>query len=405
VRVVSPPRASLRGNEAGFVLPVALLVLVLLSMMSAAGLYTARADFRAAAATRHAAVALAAADAGSARTIALWSLAVPTLPVPGDSLILDWQTLPDGSMYRSVVMRAPVGAGDVAPARVMVRTVGRVAPPGYARRTVMVVVESSGSGSPFCCDASFKVTSRLRIDGPRRDDGIPDVDGSDRVPPGWPASKCTAPLQDIPGVVTSEARRVEARRTAEILGSPPILEDPTITPLDFDTYGGLTYAELTALADITFAGNQRFQNEIRPAVGGGACVTAATTNWGSPQAPAGPCGNYAPIVHVAGNLEIRGTGQSQGILVVDGDFRIRSTFEFHGIIIVRGRVQITGPGQIFGAVMARGGAGGNDRNEISNGGRLFYSSCAVQQAQARRPASAIGGSTSARQRSWFEVIG
>ena len=395
------PRARFQSNDrGGFVLPVALFVLVVLSMISATGLYVARADFRAAAASHQAAVALAAADAGASRTVAMWSIEMPVLPVPGATVVVDWQTLPDGSLYRSEVTRAPVAAGDAAPQRVLMRTVGMMAPPGNARRTVLTVVEVQ---RPFCCEASFKVTERLRITGPRRDDGIPDVDGTDRIPPGWPAARCPAPLADLPGVVTSDAGSVQERRTAQIDGAPPVVEDPSITPVDFDTYGGLTYADLTALAQISFAGNQRFRDQIGPVVSGGVCVTATTTNWGSPQAPTGPCGDYAPIIHVAGNLDIRGTGQGQGILLVDGDFRIRADFQFHGIVIVRGRLQITGPGELFGAAIVRGGRTGRARSEISNGGRVFYSSCAVERAQAGLPASATGGAV--QHLSWFEVIG
>lgn len=400
-----PSHTLAPGHDGGFVLPVALFVLVLLSMISATGIYVARADFRAAAATRQAAVALAAADAGASRTIALWSQLVPVLPAPGATVVLDWQTLPDGSLYRSEVTRAPVAAGDPAPQRVLVRTIGMVAPPGRARRTVMTVVEATGAGGPFCCAASVKVVTRLTIDGPRRDDGIPDVDGTDRIPAGWPASRCTAPLQDIPGVVTSDAGAIQQRRTAEILGAPPVVEDPSITPLDFDTFGGLTYAELTALADVSFVGNQRFRNEIGPVTSGGTCVTGAVTNWGSPLAPTGPCGNYAPIIHVAGNLSIRGTGQGQGILLVDGDLQIASSFDFFGVVIVQGRLRLDGPGRLIGAVMVRGGPRGTGRSTISNGGRVFYSSCAVEQAQAGLPAAATSGSAAARERSWFEVIG
>jgi len=387
------------------VLPVALFVLVVLSMISATGLYVARSDFRAAAATRQAAVALAAADAGASRTIALWGLTVPTLPPPGATVVVDWQALPDGSLYRSEISRAPVAAGDPAPQRVLVRTTGRVAPPGDARRTVMTVVEATGAGGPFCCEASFKVVTRLTIDGPRRDDGIPDVDGTDRIPAGWPASRCTAPLQDIPGVVTSDARAIQQRRTAEVLGAPPIVEDPSITPLEFDTFGGLTYAELTALADVAFAGNQRFRNQIGPVTAGATCVTGVPTNWGSPLTPTGPCGDYAPIIHVACNLQIRGAGQGQGILLVDGDLQISDSFDFFGVVIVQGRLRLDGPGRLIGATMVRGGPAGTDRSNISGGGRVFYSSCAVDLAQAGLPAAAASGSAAAWERSWFEVIG
>lgn len=393
-----------RSHQGGFVLPVALLALVLLPMVSVTGLWVARSDYRAAQATRQAAVALAAADAGAARTVATWSQMVPTLPGPGDSVIVDWQTLPDGSLYRSVVIRAPVGVGEAVAPRVTVRTTGRVAPPGDGRRTVVTLVELSG-GPGMCCSAAFKVQSSLRITGPRRDDGLPDVDGTDRTPPGWPASRCTLPASDLPGVTTSDATVVDLVRTGQIEGNPPILEDPSITPTDFTTFGGLTYQDLTALADVAFAGNQRLRNEVGPVVSGGQCVTGDPLNWGSPTAPTGPCGDHFPVIHVAGNLILQGTGEGQGILLVDGDLQIDGDFDFHGVVVVLGRVRLTGPGTIVGAALVRGGAGGTARSEISDGGRVLYSSCAAQKAMEALPPAATGGGTSARERSWFEVIG
>lgn len=393
-----------RSADGGFVLPVALLALVLLPMISATGLYVARSDFRAALATRQAAVALAAADAGAARTVATWAQAVPSLPAPGDSVVVDWQTLPDGSLYRSVVIRAPVGLGETASPRVLVRTTGRVAPPADARRTVATLVEVTG-GTAFCCSAALKVTSSLRVTGPARDDGIPDIDGTDRPPAGWPASRCTAPPSDLPGVTTSDASAVDLRRTAEIQGAPPVLEDPIIAPTDFTAFGGLTYADLTALADVSFAGNQRFRDEVGPVVSGGQCVTTAPLNWGSPNAPGGPCGDYFPIVHVAGNLVLQGSGQGQGILLVGGDLQISGDFDFAGVIVVLGRLRLTAPGRIVGATLVRGGAGGTAQSEVSGGGRILYSSCATEKALEALPASAGGGGTSARERSWFEVMG
>jgi type II secretory pathway pseudopilin PulG len=403
-RTPTPGTLACRGHEGGFVLPVALFVLVVLSMISATGLYVARSDFRAAQATRQAAVALAAADAGASRTVATWSLAVPSLPAPGDSLVVDWQTLPDGSLYRSVVVRAPVGGGETAAPRVLVHTTGRVAPPGDARRTVVTLVEITG-GPGLCCSSAFKVSARVRVTGPRTDDGLPDIDGTDLRPPGWPAADCTTPPQDLPGVLTSDASGVETRRTGDVAGSPPVLEDTAITPADFTTFGSVTYADLAALANSSFTGNQRFTNQVGPVVSGGLCVTGDPLNWGSPGTPNGPCGDYFPIIHVAGNLRLQGSGEGQGVLLVDGDLQIDDDFQFYGVVVVLGVLNLNGPGNIFGALLVRGNANGQGRSDIDGGGRVVYSSCATQKAMQGLPPAASGGGASAQQRSWFEVIG
>jgi hypothetical protein len=399
-----PLRAHLRAQrEGGFALPVALLVLVLLSMVSATGLYVARSDYRAAEATRHAAVALAAADAGASRTIATWAQLVPTLPAPGDSIVLGWQSLPDGSEYRSVVARAPVGAAESPAPRVLLRTTGKLRAPADARRTVVTVVEVTG-GAPLCCGSAVKASIAFDVRGPTPDDGLFEVDGRDRVPPGW-AAMCTAPLADVPGVVTSDSAQVDVLGTGSIAGTPPKLQDPTVDPLDFTSFGTTTYAALAAIANVRLIGNQNLNNVIGPVTLLGSCVTTSPLNWGSPLTPAGPCGSYFPLIHVSGNLTLRGAGQGQGILLVDGNFTITDTFRFYGVVIALGNLRINGAGTVYGGLLDRGGADGLGRGDVRNGGRILYSGCAVERALATLPPSMRGGTLTAREYSWFEPIG
>ncbi|MHB1192176.1 MAG: hypothetical protein ACYC6F_03940 [Longimicrobiales bacterium] len=405
LRGARPLAACMPGGEGGFVLPVALFVLVILAMVSVTGLYTSRNEYRAAEATRQAAVALAAADAGAQRTLALWAAAVPALPAAGDSLILDWQSLPDGSRYRSVVRRAPVAVGGTAANRVLVRTTAVVRPPGTARRTVVTVVEATASGA-LCCEAAFKVQSGLRVTGANKTVPNSGVSGVDAIPPAWTAATCPGARTDLPGVVTSDATAVSTRSGGTIAGTPPVLEDTTVADADFADLGPLTYAALAGQADVTFAGNTRLRDVVVPVVAGGACATAMTTNWGSPLTPAGPCGSWAPIVRVTGNLTLQGTGQGQGVLLVDGDLIIDGAFQYYGLVIVLGRLRMTAPGRIFGGILVRGGVGGGSQSEVSSGGRIEYSSCAVQRAQAGISGMTPGaGAPGATERSWFEVVG
>ena len=401
-RVAQPSAGRRRELEGGFALPVAMLVLVLLSMVSATGLYVARTDFRAAQATRHAAVALAAADAGASRTVATWPQLVPALPAPGDSIVLAWQSLPDGSLYRSVVVRAPIAVGGTPAPRVLLRTTATLAPPAEARRTVVSVVEVTG-GAPLCCTTAVKVTRQLDV-GPRSGAGF-DIDGADRTPPGWGAP-CTAPGPALPGVISSDTSEVDLNRTGTIGGSPPKLQDTTVDPPDFTTFGSTTYAGLVSAANANFTTSQTLRNRVGPVVSGtGQCVTTDPMNWGSPWTPAGPCGSYFPIIHVTGSLTLQGAGQGQGILLVDGDFTIQDNFEFYGVVIVLGQLRVRGPGVVYGGVLARGNADGLGRSEVRNGGRVLYSGCAVQRALAALPASMTGGALTAREYSWFEPVG
>lgn len=386
-------------------LPVALLILVLLAMISVTGLHTARNDFRAAEATRQAAVALAAADAGAARTLATWSQVVPSLPAPGDSVLLDWTALPDGSSYRSVVFRAGVAEGESAPPRVLVRTTARVRPPGTARRTVATVVEVA-TPARICCDAALKVRGGVRVTGERGAVPNSGLAGEDQAPPEWGPGTCAGPLADAPGALVPDAADVQVRSGGTVTGSPPVQEDASMTGADFTALGPVTYEQLASQADHRFTGNQRFRDQLGPVVAGGVCDTGVATNWGAPRDPAGTCGSYFPIVHVAGNLIIQGADEGQGLLLVDGDLTIQGPFRFHGVIVVLGRVRVSAPGQIFGGVLARGGAGGNSQTQISSGGRIMYSSCAVQRGMQRASASGVsGGGGGGARLDWFEVVG
>lgn len=382
-------------------LPVALVVLVLLSLISAAGLHSARSHFRSAEAAHQAAVALAAADAGSARTLATWSTAIPALPPPGDSLVLPWQSLPDGSLYRPVLVRPPVGVGDPASPMVLLRTTGRVAPPGTARRTVATWVTPAAGGAPsLCCQAAFKVQAALRVDGRDRNDLVPEIDGTDQSPGGWPLTRCSAPTADMPGIVTSDARQVRIQRNGDVVGTPPVLEDPAIGPTDFTDFGSMTYTDLVLQADLAFAGNQRFRNVIQPVVSGGVCDTSVTTNWGSPNDPEGACGAYAPVIHVSGNLSLEGTGIGQGLLLVDGNLTVTDDFQFFGVAVVMGTVTLAGDSRFTGSLVVRGNANGRGQSIVGDRAKLFYSSCAVRHAQSKFLSSAA-----AQGRFWFEVIG
>lgn len=393
-------RAS--SGEEGFVLPVVLLVMVLLTIIAVTALYSARSDFRAARDAREAAVALAAADAGAARTVALWSQVVPSLPAPGDSLDLGWETLPDDSRYRVVLYRAPVAPLDPPPSSVVMYTTGRVRPPGDARRSIAVVVEPGGGLGTVdvCCDAAVKVTDRLDVNGSLRNDPVPEVDGTDRAPPTWSAAVCPASPADVAGVTSSNARNVREGRNGDIEGAPPVEEDPSIVPGDFtDLGGGLTYGGLAAAAGSQLVGNQTLSPA--PSLSGGQCDETDPTNWGSPLLPDGPCGDYLPLIHVAGDLRLTGAGQGQGMLLVDGDLTIEQDASFHGVIIVLGTLDMSGAGAVHGGIMVRGNANGSGRSSVGGTAKIQYSSCAVTRAQE----AVSGGAGGATEREWFEVIG
>jgi hypothetical protein len=77
-----------------------------------------------------------------------------------------------------------------------------------------------------------------------------------------------------------------------------------------------TWEELVSYADhrVTSIGMQG------PVVQDGMCVTSDPDNWGDPLNPGQPCGSYFPIIHIDGDVNMRGASVGQGILLVDGDF-------------------------------------------------------------------------------------
>ncbi len=102
--IEKPPRRS----PAGFVLPAVVFALVVMSVISVVTLRTADNSTRSVRSFRESGLALIAADAGLRQTLGNWPSGVSGLH-PGDSLPLDWATLPDGGKYRAVIYQVDNG--------------------------------------------------------------------------------------------------------------------------------------------------------------------------------------------------------------------------------------------------------------------------------------------------------
>jgi len=165
----------------------------------------------------------------------------------------------------------------------------------------------------------------------------------------------------------------------------------------------VTYNQLAAMATITLAGTN-FANSIGPAVTNGLCDYSVLTNWGSPTNPAGPCGNYFPIIHITGpSVTINGQ-EGQGILLVDGSLSVQGGFQFYGITIVRGSVKTAGgggsPAHFWGALMAQDTVSFADTtNNFSGGATMLYSKCAIIKALDK-----TGTGSMMRSRGWVQLF-
>ena len=406
-------------NRHGFTLPLALVILVAVSMMVATSVHVSLGDFHSNRGGRLAARALFAAEAGSQHTIARWASGPYGSLVPGDSTSSAWTTLPDGSRYRSVVARLDDGSGDSPLYRVT--TEGRPSRTSTARRRVTTIL-TGGASSPLCCDAAITVAGRLRVDAEpgEYEDGEgpgggpppwagggggggerPNIDGRDHVPVAW-AGYCPSLQDPVAGIRVARAQDVQIQRDALVVGNPETLVDSSVDQGVVQVIGGTTYAALAARADIVFEARDDEVEDVRPRSRSGACNTSDRRNWGAPRNPGSVCWDYLPVIHARGDLTIDDDGHGQGILLVDGDLEVEDEFHFYGLVIVRGTVRWRDDARLTGGVVVGNRGNPGIQSRIEDETAIDYSSCAVARATGR-----FGGTAQGVRplpgRHWFEV--
>ena len=204
------------------------------------------------------------------------------------------------------------------------------------------------------------------------------VDGNDHTPNlSW--NSCAPPDTAMAGIRTPNPGNVTTGGNATINGAPHVKGDPAVTDSTFNVFGDVTYADLVSRATLHLAGGQTWRTE--PVVVGGLCNKTVNTNWGDGINRSGACGNYFPIIHIAGNASLNST-QGQGILLVDGDLNVQGSYEWFGVVIVKGSLRTAGGGasdaHFWGMVMAANVD--LDLQNLSGNATLNYSKCAVLQA-------------------------
>ena len=149
VSYVSTSTFPLSKNQRGFVLPVVLLGLVILSTLAVAALLTSSDELLASRAMRISTSAFYAAEAGLHETYATWS-SYPAIDsiAPGDSLDLGWQTLGNGTSYRAVVHRWH--AGDEPLYQVVVEGRGRSGTRGARTLSFALTAAPAGPARATC---------------------------------------------------------------------------------------------------------------------------------------------------------------------------------------------------------------------------------------------------------------
>jgi hypothetical protein len=116
---------------------------------------------------------------------------------------------------------------------------------------------------------------------------------------------------------------------------------------------------------------------IEPRLSPSGCDAADPFNWGDPENPHSPCGDYFPVIWVDGNATLYGV-RGQGILLVSGDLNLRGGFVFYGGVRIGGMLTSEGSGGwIVGAASAEGDSA---RSSLMGDGGIRYSSCALSRA-------------------------
>ncbi len=380
----------LSRDSRGFIIPAAIVAMIVVSLMALTGLYVAQNTASANIGISNSWKALYAADAGAKQILLNWKAEPLRNLAPGESFDTGWRTLDNGSVYRTQVMRVDDGSNaDTTLYRL--RTVGRPGSGLTAQRTIITMVRST-KAREVCCDAAIKVQGPLRIQG-----SAVEILGQDYDPPLW-GGRCAGPGSDLPGVVIQNLAELQKAGHPTIDGAPPILEDPTISDSDFIDFGGVSYADLVAMADKQFSGSQSF-SDIFPVVDGGECVTSSSTNWGDPLDATSPCYDYMPIIHIGGDLKLTGNAYGQGVLLVDGNVSVTGTADFYGVIIVQGEADIKGTANVFGGMLVRNGLSATEQTSIAGSTTIQYSSCVMSQAISR-----LNVTTEFPGRHWFEVF-
>jgi hypothetical protein len=222
----------------------------------------------------------------------------------------------------------------------------------------------------------FDIKASLTTQGGVSVQGNANVNGYDQNPTEWP-TQCDPPGAPQAGV-RDRGGTVTTGGNGTVTGVPQVMNDPTLGDSSFLKFGGATFAELAARANVVLPGGTY---KTQPAFSGGACDKSVLTNWGDGQNPTTDCGNYFPIIYINGNATLNGD-QGQGILLVDGNLEVQGSYQFYGIVVIQGDLKTSGGGNteahFWGGVMSKNA--NLDTQNLSGKATLNFSSCAILTA-------------------------
>ncbi len=218
------------GNR-GFAMPVAIFAITIILGIVTSMFFTTRQDGRIASATETSRLAFYAAERGMADVLDDSStLGLDSLSQWDSETFVD--TVPEGvwsvEVYRAgtnLFFLESVGAGNQG---------GAILSGGERRLGMMVRALTPEIEPP----AAIMTRGGISMQGNAA------VHGEDTDPTAW-AGLCTGSPSDKPGIVTDDASQISTGGGAEITGTPPYIEDTSVSDSTFSQFGDFSWDELT----------------------------------------------------------------------------------------------------------------------------------------------------------------
>jgi hypothetical protein len=356
-------------NERGMALAIAIFALVVVGALVAGAFFAGTQEQRVGENQRRVQQSFGVAEAGATERLRTWNTdSLNRRAVyPADSVAIGPDLLAPGGTGRYGGYTYKLGTNlfliDVT-GRDSHSSSGSIAGGGGARQRLGLITRLA--------PVDFNIHASLTTQGNVSVQGNAAVVGMDQNPTGW--GTCDGTLQNQPGVRV-DSGTVTTGGSGVVVGTPAVVNDPTLSDTSFTNFGGTTYTQLAAKANIVLGGGTY---KTAPSFVGAACNKADLTNWGDGMNPGTACGSYFPVIHITGSATLNGD-QGQGILLVDGNLEIQGSYEFYGIVIVQGELRTAGGGNteahFWGGVMAKNAT--LDTQNISGHATLSYSSCSL----------------------------
>jgi hypothetical protein len=361
-------RAAALEDRRGFILLLALLVLLALGTLGTGLLFVSTQEAGVATALVHTARARAGAESAARAVLAGWRTSAYRALEPGAPHAVPGAagTLAPDVAYDARVERLAAGL-------FLIRGEARSGPEaGRGARASVGLLVRGLVPAEFAPELAAALSAAGHVEV--WPGGVVDGTGASGPPEGWspglcpPDSVLSLPPGPRPGILLPADAPAPG---GGVQGVPPVAREPGLADsAALSGLGRLGLADLAALADRTEAGSVA----AAPRIAAAGCDVGAPGNWGDPADPAAPCGGYLPLIFAPTDLALSGSGQ--GVLVVQGDLALAPGAAFHGAVLVTGRITVGAGAVVNGAVRA-GGA--------SVAGAIRFDACALGRALPSAP--------------------